>query len=251
MPLHSPGRQVRAERAPALVSDLQQRINAMQSTSPPTRALPTHSDLARLLPGGSFREGTVYQVLGSTSLLALGLAAASASGAWTALVGCPNLGAEALAQAGVRLERTAIVPSPGEAWLSVVSALADALPLVAVRLPRGARLSVAEVSRLSARLRERGSTLLVDGDWPGAEAQLRLDSTVWSGLIAGHGILRERQLIVLAQDRSGRVRRGPVALCPETVSSPSESLSELVAAAAATRAEHPAALLSEQWRVSA
>ncbi|MFM6974934.1 MAG: hypothetical protein ACKOXM_07405 [Agromyces sp.] len=191
------------------VAELQERINGMQASAPPSRSIPTRADLALLLPGG-LREGAVYQMRGSASLTMVALAEASAAGRWTAWVGWPRLGAEALERAGIRLDRTALVATPGAHWLSVVSSLADAMSVLAVRPPRGARVSPGDAARLSARLRERGASLLIDGDWPGAEADARVDEHIWHGLGHGHGVLLEQQLRVSVRDRSGRVRRGPV-----------------------------------------
>lgn len=201
--------ELRSGASAARVAELQARINGMQSSAPPTRSIPTRADLAVLLPGG-LREGSVYRVHTSTSLTAISLAEASGAGRWTAWVGWPRLGASALEQIGITLERTAVVPTPGERWLSIASSLADAMSVIALQLPHGTRVAPGEAARLTARLRERGSALLVTGDWPGADAELHVDESRWSGLGVGHGVLLDRQLRVSVRDRSGRVRRGPV-----------------------------------------
>ena len=54
-------------------------------------------------------------MVGSTSLALQLVAAASAAGSWVAAVGVPALGAVAAAEAGVVLERLALVPRPGRA----------------------------------------------------------------------------------------------------------------------------------------
>ena len=51
------------------------------------------------------------------------------------MVGAPDLGYEAAAELGVDLERTIVVPHPGEHWLSVVAALVDVASVVLVRPP--------------------------------------------------------------------------------------------------------------------
>ena len=200
-----------APRTRSRIAELQARIDGMQSSAPPSRSIPLRADLARLLPGG-LREGAVYRVHGHTSLTAVSLADASAAGRWTAWVGWPRLGAEALAQTGIRLDRTAIVPDPGAHWLTVASSLADAMSVIAVRPPRGSRIAAGDAARLAARLRERGSALVIDADWPNADAELRVDESIWHGLGQGHGVLLERHLLVSVRDRSGRIRRGPVGL---------------------------------------
>lgn len=187
------------------VEELQARISGMQATRLDSKAVPTHPAFESVLPGGTLREGTVVQVEGSTTLLMALLATPSASGRWVAVVGLPDFGVEAAARFGIALDRLVLVPDPGGQWLTVVAALADVIPMVAVR-PAG-RVSPAEASRLSARLRQRGSTLLVAGEWPGSDARLGLEESEWQGLERGHGHLREREVVVSAAGRGGFGRR--------------------------------------------
>lgn len=199
---------------PARVDELRERIRSMQAVESPSARLPTRPDLAQLLPGGSLRAGVSYRVDGSTSLLFAALSEASQQGGWCALVGWPHLGIEAMDAAGLVSERTALVPMPGERWMSVVSALSEAMPLVAVRMPATARVSSAEAARLAARLRERGSTVLLAGPgsaaWPQLEASIQVQRFVWTGLGLGHGVLRGQIAEVTVRDRSGRLRSGRV-----------------------------------------
>jgi hypothetical protein len=188
------------------VRELQARIGRMQATKLEARGIPTHSAIAELLPGGALREGASYSVDRSMTLLMLLLAGPSAAGSWCAVVGMPEFGIEAAAAQGIALERLALVPHPGEHWLTVVAALADVLPVVAVRPPK--RVGDAAVSRLGARLRQRGSTLLVLGEWPQSEAVLSLSESRWSGVGDGHGYLAARQAMVTAAARGGRPRSG-------------------------------------------
>ncbi|MFK4729361.1 hypothetical protein ROT00_06725 [Agromyces mediolanus] len=183
------------------VAELQSRIHGMQATKLEGRALPTHPAFNALLPGGTVREGTVTEVRGSGSLLMALLAEASAAGRWCAVVGIPEFGIEAAERFGLDLDRLALVPRPGRHWFTVVATLAEAIPLVAVR--PGGRVQPAEASRLAARLRERGSALLVDGDWPGSEVSLGVESSGWSGLERGHGLLADHELLVRASGRGG------------------------------------------------
>ena len=198
-----------AARTPASVAELQARINGMQATVLPSKTIPLRADLASLLPAG-LREGAVYQVRGGASLMIAALAEASAAGRWTAWLGWPHIGAHALSEAGVRLDRTAVIPEPGTHWLSALSSLADAMGVLAVRPPRGARLAPTELARLAGRLRERGTTVLVDADWPGAQAQLRIDEHLWQGIGRGAGLLLEHRLRVSVRDHSARVRTGVI-----------------------------------------
>ena len=189
---------------PARVEELQARIRGMQATRLDSKAVPTHPALAKVLPGGTLREGTVVQVEGSTTLLMALLSGPSTSGRWVAVAGMPEFGVEAAARFGIALERLVLVPDLGRHWLTVVAALADVIPVVAVR-PVGS-VSPAETSRLQARLRQRGTTMLVAGDWPGSDARLGIETSRWQGLERGHGHLAEREVVVSTAGRGEFVR---------------------------------------------
>lgn len=173
-----------------------------------SRALPTAPGVAGLLPGGALRAGATYAVSGSTSLVAALMAGPSGDGAWCGVVGLPAFGAEAAAGLGVDLDRLVLVPRPAREWLNVVAALVDALTVVVVRPP--GRVSPAEASRLSARMRKRGSIVVATGTyaqaWPGAEARLRVEQHSWSGLGEGSGYLTGRQATVAVTGRGTAVR---------------------------------------------
>jgi hypothetical protein len=188
------------------VRELQARIGRMQATRLDTRGIPTHSAIAELLPGGALKEGASYSIDRSMTLLMVLLAGPSAAGSWCGVVGIPEFGIEAAAAQGIALERLALVPHPGEHWLAVVAALADVLSVVAVRPPK--RVGDAAVSRLGARIRQRGSTLLVLGGWPQSEAVLSLSESRWSGVGNGHGYLDARQATVTVSASGGRPRSG-------------------------------------------
>jgi hypothetical protein len=87
----------------------------------------------------------------------------------------------------------------------VTAALADVLTVVLVRPPLPP--SDGTVARLMARLRERGTTLIVLGQWPNAEARLEVTRSEWGGLGEGHGYLRSRVLGVGVTSRTGRRER--------------------------------------------
>ncbi|MFK5065637.1 hypothetical protein ACI393_27955, partial [Klebsiella pneumoniae] len=63
-----------------------------------------------------------------------------------------------------------------------------------------------EATRLAARLRDRGTVLLVQGPWPQAEAVIDVADPRWAGLGQGHGYLAGRELTV-----SVRSKRTPTA----------------------------------------
>lgn len=182
------------------VRELQSRIRGMQATKLDSRAVPTTPALSRAL-GGSMREGSVYSVAGSTSLIMSFLAGPSEAGRWCAVVGFPDFGIEAAARFGIDLDRLVLVPRPGRHWLEVVAALADVIPVVAVKALD--RVSPGEASRLAARLRERGTTLVVDGHWPQTEARVSLGESTWGGLGRGHGQLDSRRATVRVAGRGG------------------------------------------------
>lgn len=196
--------------SPSVREDLQARIQSMQATRLDERSLPTLPALRGLLPGG-LRQGATYSVNGSTTLAMSLLAGPSAQGAWCGVLGMPDFGIEAASRLGIDLDRLVLVPAPGNQWLTIAAAMTDVLDVVIARSP--ARVAPAETSRLGARLRQRGSTLVVLGDWPGADASLTVVGSTWQGLGAGYGYLSVRQLDVEVSGRNGlhQVRRRKVA----------------------------------------
>ena len=183
------------------VQELQSRIASMQVRKLDSRTLPTHPAIAGLLPGGGLQEGSVYSVAGSGTLLMALLAAPSKAGAWCGVVGVPEFGVEAAQRFGIELERLVLVPEPGDQWLAVTAAIADIMGVVVMRPPK--RASDGAITRLAARLRQRGSTLIVLGTWPQSEAMLTLSKSDWSGIGEGHGYLEARQATVTVTSRLG------------------------------------------------
>jgi hypothetical protein len=183
------------------VQELQARIRAMQATTLGVRTLPTHPALAPLLPGGALRAGVAYAVPGSLTLAMVALAGPSAAGAWCGVVGVPDFGVEAAAGFGVDLDRLVLVPQPGEHWLAVAAQMADVLPVVLIRPPARAA-APSETARLASRLRQRGATLLVLGEWAQAEATLEIGASSWIGLGAGSGYLAGREAVVSVTARN-------------------------------------------------
>lgn len=181
------------------VQALQARINALQRTTLDSTLKPTHEALADLLPDGGLKEGAAYSVSPSSALVMALLAGPSAAGSWCGVVGMPEFGVEAAEAMGLDLDRLVLVPHPGDQWLTVTAAIADALGVVVVKPGRAA--GDAAVSRLAGRLRERGSTLLVIGAWPQTEAMISLTESRWSGLGAGSGCLTSREVTVTVTSR--------------------------------------------------
>lgn len=201
----------------ASVADEVQRLRAqlerVQGRRLDAPVLPAHPALAEILPDGGLRPGALYTVGASASLLFALLAAPSQSGSWCAVIGMPHLGVEAAAHAGVELSRLVLIPEPGARWLAVTAAVADIVPVVALRPPAEAPRS-AELSRLTARLRDRGAVLLVQGAWPQAEATIEVTPHRWTGLGAGHGLLAERAVTVTVSHRRAAVPRRARLLLP-------------------------------------
>lgn len=166
--------------------------------------LPVAAQVRHLLPGGVLRRGRTVVVSGSQSLLLALVARASGQGAWTAAVGMPTLGLVAAAEAGVDLDRLALVPAPGPDAPAVLAALLDGMDVVLVG-PHATLLD-ADRRRLQARARERGAVLVATCAWPGAHVVLDASSEGWSGARAGEGWLRRQRVAV---ERSGRAGTTP------------------------------------------
>ena len=115
---------------------------------------------------GEARAGSVYSVTTHGQLIEA-LADSSRDGAWVAVVGVPDMGVLAAAEHDLNLDRTILVPRPGDAWLEAMSALIDVVPFVAVAPP--VRVTEATASKVAARLRKRESSLFVMGEWPRAK----------------------------------------------------------------------------------
>ncbi len=194
---------------------LRREIGRMQRRRSDLPLIPVPSPLEQILPDRGLQVGTTYAVSPSPGLIGALLSGSSGTGAWCAAVGMPTLGVEALAGHGVALDRLLLVPAPGPRWLSVVSALSEVIPLIAIRPSSSVR--DAELSRLGARLRDRGCTLLVvqggpaatgasgaGTAWPQSEGSLQAHDPHWRGLGAGWGALEECEVTITA-----RTRRSP------------------------------------------
>jgi len=182
-------------------------------TAPP---LPVLEPLRTILPDG-LRRGTTVSVMGSVSLLLALLGAASADGAWCALVGFPLVSAEAAAEYGIDLTRLAVVPAtdlPAANWTTAVGALLDAVDIVAARPPQGravrGALAPADIRRLAARARSKDAVLVPfvasETAWPGADVRLRAGTGTWLGTATGTGRLRARRLDVAAGGKGPAAR---------------------------------------------
>jgi hypothetical protein len=183
------------------IQHLRARMARMQD-GVPRLPLETHPALAGLV---QLRAGGSYSVDSATLALAL-MAGPSRTGSWSAVVGVSDFGAEAASALGVDLDRTVLVPEPGDQWLEVTAALVDIATVVVVRPPGRVPEQVAE--KLGARLRKRSAALVAWGDWPRCEVRLTTREPAWSGVGRGHGHLRSRRLLVEVQRGSAPPRRG-------------------------------------------
>lgn len=170
----------------AQIEQLRGRIQALQGA--PTRlsvpVLPVFDGLVQLRTGGIYGADSAGLVM---SLLA----GASQAGEWVGFAGWNDFGVEAAHQRGIDLDRTVLVPSPGEHWLEVTAALVDVVKVIALRPP--GPVDAKSASILDARLRARSAVLVVQGEWPGCDARVSLDGASWLGVGRGEGRLRARR----------------------------------------------------------
>jgi hypothetical protein len=179
------------------------------------RLVPVLPVLQPLLPHGALQRGTTLAVSGNAacSLALATVAGASAAGSWVAMVGLPSLGLAAAAEMGVALERLLLVAQPPlREWGMVMATLIDGVDIVVVRLASSVRAG--DARRLQARVRQRGSVLVVIGGGGPLEADVRWTTTVegWVGLDDGAGHLQGRRVVVEAGGRRAAARARRVAL---------------------------------------
>jgi RecA/RadA recombinase len=180
--------------------------------------------LAELLGAPGLRRGATVVVegaaaSGATTLALALLAAASAEGAWVAVVDLPRLGLLAAGELGLAVDRVVLVPDSGARFATVVGAMLDACDAVLVGDP--GRLEPALARRLVTRARERRAVLVLVTPTAGPSAthpapargwtegvDARLEVTAarrgglgWSGLGEGCGHLSARLVEVSASRR--------------------------------------------------
>lgn len=176
------------------------------------RLIAVPGPLGEVLPGGGMRRGGVYTVggtrgAGSTSVVLALAAAVTNAGEWAALVDPHGtVGGRAAAEAGVVLERLAVVRhAPAPRWSTIVAALLDGFAFVAADVPRHCRLG--DARRLAAKARERSAVLVACGPWPAeASARVHASGSQWSGLGAGEGLLAAREVRVEVEGRGAPAR---------------------------------------------
>jgi hypothetical protein len=192
------------------LESLAQRVRPV--TLADEQLLPVPHALEPLLSSRALRRGSTVVVEGSVALALALVARASAGGSWVAVVGLPELGVVAAAEAGIVLERLALIPTPDVSWTMAVAALLDAVDVVLVRPPP--RISGGEAHRLAARAQERRAVLLPLGSaWPApADLRLAIAASRWEGLGQGHGRLEARRVEVVAGGRGAAAKERRAAL---------------------------------------
>jgi hypothetical protein len=181
-------------------------------TSAGERTLPAPAALTAVLPQGGLQRGSTVATSGvAATSLALAMAGpTTASGAWLAVVGLPDLGLLAASELGVSLERTILVADPGpRAWPTAVAALLDAVDIVLVRPAQAVPAGVQR--RLLARARDRGSVLIQAGGRTEVWAEvpdllLATTAAAWDGVAGGHGHLRARRVTIDVRGRRAATR---------------------------------------------
>lgn len=191
-----------------VLQELRHRIGTVTPESPETgKAIPVAAPLAVVLPRGGLAPGSVVSMLGHGATSLLFTLLSGPPDAWSALVGMPGIGLAAAAEFGIDLNRVVVIPEPGPDVLQVLSILVDGVDMIAVALPATARPSQSRQRGLTGRLRQRGAVLLVMGPWPGADLVLTARWVGWAGLDAGHGRLRDRELVVEVGGRGAAAGR--------------------------------------------
>jgi len=177
------------------------------------RVLPVDPAVARLLPAGGLRRGTMLWVGGTSGAtsLALGLLAGpTRHGAWVGALSVSSVGWPAAAELGVDLHRVAVVRAGGPDWSVAAAALVDAFDLVLCGPDH--QPTRRDVLRLAARARERGSVVVAFGEdhheraWPGVHLRLHVEPghpARWLGPDQGWGHLTGRRLRVTVSGRHG------------------------------------------------
>jgi hypothetical protein len=178
------------------------------------RTLPLDPVLGALLGSEGLVRGQAVACRGpaARSLAIAASASAVVLGSWIAVLGVDDLGVEAVADAGLPLERLVRV-RPGSdgvrAWADLCLAALDGFELLLTSPP--GRVPTPLATAIRRRLRSRAGCLLVIGDPRGLEVDVELSSATpsWQGIGTGTGRLADRSIEVRASGR--RVHRGGVA----------------------------------------
>lgn len=202
---HTATSQAHKEQKIALARSVLAKAEAAHGTTAHTLGtvtLPVASQLSFLLPHQGIKSGSVMGYEGATSLLLALLSRPSQEGAWCAVVGFPHLNALAAAEAGVDLQKLALIPHTGSESSRIVATLVDGFDLVVVGKEVCENHLNTHVKRqINARVKERGATLFALGSWPETDVVMNSRVASWHGVGRGYGRLTKQDLIV---GRGGR-----------------------------------------------
>ncbi|MFD8249703.1 hypothetical protein [Nocardia sp. NPDC059691] len=186
----------KAEKLSALRARMAAIDGRVGATEPPLRAavdssrvLSIAGGLGDALPEGGLPRGAVIACTGCKGPLLGMLAAATAAGEWTAVVGLPSLGLLAVAEMGGDLSRVAHIAAPGPDPLEVAAVLLDGVPMIVFDAAGGA--SPSRMRALLARVRRNDAVLIVTStNWTRPDLEIRSDLADYTGLGRGRGRLR-------------------------------------------------------------
>jgi hypothetical protein len=202
------------------------------------RTLPVAAAFRGVLPDDGLARGRTFACSGVADWsIAFALASeAVGRGSWVAAIDVPALGAEAVAELGVTLDRLVRIDARSTAsWAEVVAAAIDGFDLVVASVPAG---SASVVRRIQTRVKARGSVLVLVGESAAADVQLHTARPVWERAAGGDGHLRARRVrLEVAGRRMPQPRRVDLLL-----PGPAGGV-EAVAPAVAASAEAPMELL--------
>lgn len=174
------------------------------------QTLPVAEGLAELFAERALVRGRTLACLGpAATSAAMGLMAeAVAAGSWLAVVDVPTFGLDAASEVGIPLERVVAISTAepvAAGWVEVMAAAVDGFDLVLSRRPSSSLISEAALRKLSTRIRQRGSVVVLLDDSTGAEAScdgvVTTSGVSWSGLGSGYGHLQQRTLDLSASGR--------------------------------------------------
>lgn len=196
-------------------------------------ALPLAADLAAVVGSSGLSRGQ-WVVCSGPGALTLGvamLAPAVAQGAWAGLVGLPPLGADALGELGLSLDRVIAVdadPHTPREWAERLAVCSEGCEVMMTSVPAG--MSESLWRSLSRRVHRNGAVVVAVAGRVGAAGPLssvdlrcRVLEERWEGLGQGQGYLATRCLHVEAVVRRrpgvrrGWIRRGRMAIGAEDV----------------------------------
>ena len=159
------------------------------------RTLPVGAAFRDVLPDRGLPRGRTLACSGVArwSVAFALLAEAVGRGSWVAAVDVPVLGAEAVAELGVTLDRLVRIDARSTAsWAEVVAAAVDGFELVVAQVPAGA--NAGPVRRAQTRVKARGAVLVLVGESAVADVQLHTATPVWERVAGDAGHLSARRV---------------------------------------------------------